>query len=183
MRAGHDRIEVQEADRVSGIGKVKFTEGGIAMKWKKGKNRLDEMQEQKMLQIEHNGCWLAFWGLGIVLIVQRSLGMDLKAAAGEGIVFMCLALYIVTACVRNGIWDRKLSPTPKVNLGASLIAGIIGGGIYFYNTYAEYHAFWGSVAAGLFIMGLTAVVCFGALSVACLLYRKRREQLESEDEE
>ncbi len=27
------------------------------------KNRLDEMQEQKMLQIEHNACWLAFWGL------------------------------------------------------------------------------------------------------------------------
>ena len=27
------------------------------------KNRLDEMQEQKMLQTEHNACWLAFWGL------------------------------------------------------------------------------------------------------------------------
>ena len=37
---------------------------------KKKKNNLDEMQEQKLLKIEHNGCWLAFWGLFIVLIAQ-----------------------------------------------------------------------------------------------------------------
>ena len=38
---------------------------------KKGKkSRLDEMQEQKMLQIEHNGCWLAFIGLFAVILVQ-----------------------------------------------------------------------------------------------------------------
>ena len=30
---------------------------------KKMKNKLDEMQELKMLKIEHNGCWFAFWGL------------------------------------------------------------------------------------------------------------------------
>lgn len=33
-------------------------------------NKLDEMQEQKMLKIEHNGCWLAFWGLFVSLLVQ-----------------------------------------------------------------------------------------------------------------
>ena len=27
------------------------------------KSNLDEMQEQELLKIEHNGCWLAFWGL------------------------------------------------------------------------------------------------------------------------
>ena len=38
---------------------------------KKGKkNRLDEMQEQKMLRIEHNCCWLAFFGLFAVILVQ-----------------------------------------------------------------------------------------------------------------
>ena len=56
----------------------------VIMKLKKEKNRLDEMQEQKMLQIEHNGCWLAFWGLGIVLIVQRCLGVDFRYVAGDG---------------------------------------------------------------------------------------------------
>ena len=31
------------------------------------KNNLDEMQEQELLKIEHNGCWLAFWGLLAVM--------------------------------------------------------------------------------------------------------------------
>ena len=29
------------------------------------KNNLDEMQEAKLLQIEHNACWLAFWAYDI----------------------------------------------------------------------------------------------------------------------
>lgn len=37
-------------------------------KGKLRRNRLDERQEQKMLQIEHNGCWIAFWGLAISLL-------------------------------------------------------------------------------------------------------------------
>ena len=28
----------------------------------KKENQLDEMQELKLLKIEHNGFWLAFWG-------------------------------------------------------------------------------------------------------------------------
>ena len=34
------------------------------------KNNLDEMQEQELLKIEHNGCCLAFWGLLVVMAVQ-----------------------------------------------------------------------------------------------------------------
>lgn len=30
---------------------------------KKNKSNLDERQELKLLKIEHNGCWFAFWGL------------------------------------------------------------------------------------------------------------------------
>ena len=30
---------------------------------KKTKSNLDELQELKLLKIEHNGCWLAFWGI------------------------------------------------------------------------------------------------------------------------
>ena len=36
----------------------------------KMKNNLDEMQEQELLKIEHNGCWLAFWGLLVTMIVE-----------------------------------------------------------------------------------------------------------------
>lgn len=32
---------------------------------KKMTNKLDEMQEQKLLHIERNGCWFAFWALPV----------------------------------------------------------------------------------------------------------------------
>lgn len=149
---------------------------------KNSKNKLDEMQEQKMLQIEHNGCWLAFWGLGIALIVQWFLGAEQKEVAGEWIVFMSLSLYIVIACLKNGIWDRRLSPTPKVNLFASLLAGIIVGILFFSTSYSRYHALLGSIATGVFMMAMTAGICFVAMTAVAAFYWKRVKKLESEDD-
>ncbi len=150
---------------------------------KKRKNRLDEMQEQKLLKIEHNGCWIAFWGLGIVLVAQCCLGAKAREVAGEWIVFMCLSWYIGIACMRNGIWDRKLSPTLKVNLYTSILAGIVVGVIFFSTSYAKYHAFLGSAATGVFMMAMTAGICFAAVSAAAAFYRKRVEKLEAEEDE
>lgn len=77
---------------------------------KRLKNNLDEMQEQKLLKIEHNGMWFAFWGLLIAIIVQLFIGEGdtFRNIAGEWIVFMCLCIYIFIDCMRNNIWDRKL---------------------------------------------------------------------------
>lgn len=84
---------------------------------KKTKSNLDERQELTLLQIEHNGCWLAFWGLLLALSVQLILGNNsIGALAGEWAVFMFLALYLMIACIRNGIWDRKWKPNFKTNL-------------------------------------------------------------------
>ena len=33
------------------------------------KSNLDEMQEQELLKVEHNGCWIAFWGLLAAIII------------------------------------------------------------------------------------------------------------------
>ena len=38
-----------------------------------GKSNLDEMQEQKLLRIEHNGFWIGFWGLVLAMAVQIAL--------------------------------------------------------------------------------------------------------------
>lgn len=146
-------------------------------------NRLDEMQEQKLLQIEHNGCWFAFWGLAVSLLAECCLGLEWKYLAGEWVVFMCLALYMTIACIRNGIWDRKLEPTPKTFLCASMIAGVLCGVLQFARSYREYHVLPGSIAAGVFIMGLTAAVCYGAMTVVAVIYRRRVKRLESEGEE
>ena len=65
------------------------------------KNNLDEMQEQELLKIEHNGCWLAFWGLLAVMVIQMVMGVPGAQMLGEWIMFMVLALYIVIACLAH----------------------------------------------------------------------------------
>lgn len=151
---------------------------------KERKNRLDEMQEQKMLRIEHNGCWLAFWGLFAVMFWQWILygGERMELVTGEWIVFLCLSLYIAGACIKNGIWDRKLRPSWKVNLCASAIAGVAGGAIRFLVAYVRYGNIEGALAVGGIIFGSIFLTCFLGLSLGLLVYRKRVERLEMEEE-
>ena len=60
------------------------------------KNNLDEMQEQELLKIEHNGCWLAFWGLLAVMAVQMMMRVPGSQMLGEWIVFMSVILDILS---------------------------------------------------------------------------------------
>ena len=152
---------------------------------KKKKNNLDEMQEQKLLKIEHNGCWLAFWGLFIVLTVQLMFyGPGCwQPLIGEWLVLMSLCIYIVGACLKNGIWDRRFSPTPATNLLFSIGCSVCWGAISFVISYRNYHKLWGSLAAGIFMLISAFVVCFGGLTLAAYLYRKKTEKLEDENRE
>lgn len=151
---------------------------------KKMKNNLDEMQEQKLLKIEHNGCWFAFWGLLAALVIQAFIfgAEEWRCMAGEWVVFMCLALYIGIDCMRNGIWDRRLSPTPAVNLVASLIAGVAIWIINSVLTYKRYPVLSAAVASGAFSGIFGAVICFLTLMGCTSLYKKRLEKLEKEAE-
>ena len=87
------------------------------------------------------------------------------------------------ACLKNGIWDRKLEPTPKVNLCASIIAGIVCGVLQFARSYRKYQALAGSAAAGVFMLVFTVAVCYAAVSFVAFFYRRRVERLESEEDE
>ena len=144
------------------------------------KNNLDEMQEQKLLHIEHNGCWLAFWALLAAMTAESLLGFEPKAMAGEWIVFMVLAAYLMADCLRHGLWDRRLKANGKTNLAASLIAGAvvaIFGALKVRSFAAEPldYVIAGAVG-GLF----TFLLCFAALSISTALYKKRRKKLEQE---
>ena len=151
---------------------------------KKEKNNLDERQELKLLKIEHNGCWFAFWGLLAAMSIQMFLGNGSpKNLAGEWIVFMCLAIYLSAACMKNGIWDRKLKPNFKTNAIASVIAGTALGVIWFVISYQNYHNFIGSIMTGVFMFVCTGGLCLAALVVSSLIYKKRVEKLEKVDED
>ncbi len=149
---------------------------------KKSGNNLDEMQEQKLLKIEHNACWLAFWGLLMACVVQAFMyeREDFKYITGEWLVFLCMSLYISIDCVRNGIWDRKLAPTPVVNGWGSLIAGIAVAIFNFVISYKQFGALAGALAAGVFTGTLTSGICFMGLTGMTYIYKKRLKKLEGE---
>ena len=143
------------------------------------KNNLDEMQEQALLKIEHNGCWLAFWGLLVVMAVQMVMRVPGRQMLGEWIVFMALSLYIAIACLRKGIWDRHLKANRKTNLIISLLAGAAAGIlITVSNPYLSEPLDYVLVAG--ISGGFTFLLCFAALSISMKLYKKRREKLEQE---
>lgn len=144
------------------------------------KNNLDERQEQKLLQIEHNGCWMAFWMLVVSLFVQQMVfGIgEWKYVAGEWIVFMCLALYLSIGCIKNGIWDRRLLPDKKTNLIVSIVAAVVFGVVFAAINYVSFHsaqtAGWTWVIVTIFLF----VAIFAALSFCTALFKKRVSAME-----
>lgn len=147
----------------------------------KQKNKLDEMQEQKLLKIEHYGVWLAFWGLLLMIIIQTvaSGGNALLNIAGEFVVFIVLAIYLLAASLKNGIWDRRLAPNLRTNFMISVISGFICGMIIFTVSYINYHNFMVSIGSGFFTMMFTLALTMLALSAAAAVYKKRVTKLEN----
>ena len=146
------------------------------------KSNLDEMQEQELLKIEHNGCWLAFWLLLASLVVQSVVygNMDFRTLAGEWIVFMVLAVYLAIACVRKGIWDRKLQMNTKTNLVASLIAAAVIGIFNAFMIYRVYQKPVGTAAAALITAVITFAITFAVLSFAMKMTIQRKAAMEAE---
>ena len=145
----------------------------------KKNNNLDEMQEQKLLHIEHNGCWLAFWGLAAAVIIQGLMGFSFREVIGEIILMMVLSLYILIDCLRHGIWDRRLKPTVKTNLLGALAAAAIAS-IFTVSTNHYLSEPLDYVLTIAISGGSTFVLTYGALALCGKIYQKRKEKLEKE---
>lgn len=144
------------------------------------KNNLDEMQEQKLLKIEHNACWLSWTCLLIAIFVQPLLGANFFDILGETLVLLVNCIYLTCACLKNGIWDRRLSANWKTNLVMSLVAGVgicIFSYFYFSRRTSNMEALFYLCLIGSLI---TFAICFGALTLCTSLYKKRRKKLDQE---
>lgn len=146
----------------------------------KKNNLLDERQEQKLLHIEHNGCWLAFWGLLTAILVQFVIGGagQWRNIIGEWIVFMCLAFYMVADCLRNGIWDRKLVPSAKNNMLISMAAAFVWGAVTGTASHVKYRASAGAVATAVISAIVLFLICFLTLTLFAVDYKKRVKKME-----
>ena len=141
----------------------------------KRENQLDEMQEQKLLKIEHNGCWLAFWGLLAAMAVQVILyGQNFRYIAGEWIVFLVLCLYLGVATARAGIYDRHIQIGWKSSLVLSLAAALV----FFLFVFCVNGYLFGAVFAAAFVF----VLCFIALLLTGRYVKKRQAALEAEED-
>lgn len=139
------------------------------------KNLLDEMQEQTLLKVESRCFWLLWWGLLIAIVIQQIMGVRARELAGEGILFTLVSLYMVVACLRNGIWDRHIRASTSANLAGSLVGGIA----IFVLRIAQGGSWPGGLLSGIF----TALLCFVVMQTTAFLYRKRHEQLEHTEED
>lgn len=151
------------------------------------KNNLDEMQEQKLLKIEHYGFWLAFWGLAAVIMLQVIMTKDISKIstelAGEMLVFLLISIYTLVACLANGIWDRRLKPNSKTNFLLSLLTGTICGIIYFVSSFYKYGKLGGAIATGVFMFVVIFLLSFAALTFCVFIYKKRVKKIEADVEE
>ena len=149
------------------------------------KNNLDEMQEQELLKLECRGFWLLWWALLAAMAVQLLVyGVEAyRHLLGEWVVFMLSCVYMVAACIKQGLWDRKLRPNFKTNLFLSLVAAVVTGsfmGVYSFRSFGAAEAAWWTVAL---VGGCTFLLCLLALSLSASVYKKRRQKLDEGSEE
>ena len=147
------------------------------------KSNLDEMQEQQLLKIEHNGYWFCYTGLLVAIAVQTILSDDWKTVAGEWVVFMLANLYVMIGCMRAGIWDRRLRADAKTNLVISLVAGLVMATIWFFVIERRSGNVRISLVGAAFTFVLVAVLCFAALQLSAAVMKKRQAKLNAEPED
>lgn len=151
---------------------------------KKQNSNLDEMQEQKLLKIESKGFWFAFWALLAAIMIQTVVyDSTTHAIAGEWIVFMCLSIYMVICCLKNGIWDRKLKANGKTNVIVSLTSSLLCALFFAVSSYIKYDALMGSIATGIIMFISVFILTFGALTISMKIYEKKVSKMETDCDE
>ena len=146
---------------------------------KKYKSNLDEMQEKKLLEIEHNTYNLALISLIVAIFVQNIFyNGSFENTIGETIVLLIICLYSVFSSIKNGIWDRKFKPNFNTNIKLSLIAALVYGGYEFTITYHNYHSLAGSIAAFVFMVIFAFILTLGTLTVTSKIYKNKKAKLD-----
>ena len=147
------------------------------------KSNLDEQQERRLLEIESRGCWLAFWGLLLALLVESVAIEDSRAILGEWILFMGLALYLAISCTRAGIWDRRMDMSRRTCLLVSLAAALCAAIFMFGFTYVRYQKPLGSLYSAAIMGAITFIICYLVLRLAARATKKRQDELNAEPED
>lgn len=138
------------------------------------KNVLDEMQEQTLRKIGERGFCLMWGGLLAAMVIQLLTG-NADKAIGEWVVFMAGCVYTGAECIRNGLWDRHLSPSMGAQCGL-----FSAGGVAVTVLCGLAYGYWmGAAFTGV----STGLLCFALLQFCAYLVKKNRKKLDDEPEE
>lgn len=157
----------------------------------KGKNNLDEMQEQELLHVEKRAFWILYFLLFAVMSVEKIMGFSVREIAGEAVCFFFASGYVVISCIRKGIWDRKWKADGKTNAIASLIGGGLAAVVTTAAICVQYPESLSSIKDAAIILGatfmltfvITFAMCMGLMSVCAAAYKRRVKILENREEE
>lgn len=157
----------------------------------KGKNNLDEMQEQELLHVEKRAFWILYFLLFSVMSVEKIMGFSLREIAGEAVCFFFASGYVVISCIRKGIWDRKWKADWRTNAVASLIGGGLAAIVAVAAVCVQYPESLSSIRGAAVTLGaifvltfvITFAMCMGLMSVCAAAYKHRVKALESGDDD
>lgn len=145
-------------------------------------NRLDEMQNQKLMKLEEYGFWIMFWTLLASIVVQLILGCSLKEVLGEIVVFLIGSVYLTATTLKNGLWERTSTPSRKGNAAVSAVPAILIGIINVLKIIQNDKADTKSILITIAISIVVYAGCFIILEVLRTAYNKRRTKLDDIDE-
>lgn len=149
------------------------------------KTRFDERQENQLLQIEHVGSALAWWGLLAAILVQWVIfGSDFSRLGGELLVFLPLSVYLGVSPIVKGLRDRYWPAALRSKLLVSFLIGIAIAGLNAIAVWLHPARAW-TDAASMFLLLLAAgsVVSFVLLICLQKMADRRASRLENEPDE
>lgn len=150
---------------------------------KKKKNKLDELQERKLLEIESRGFWIAFWGLFVIVCLQFLPISDTYTNIATWLLFMGIATYTAVASVHAGIWDRKMEMNVGTCIVVSLVSSIVPAIIMVAILFARSHKILGSIGCGIISMPFSFALILAVMLIGLHATKKRRAELDAEPEE
>lgn len=155
---------------------------------KKNKSKLDEMQEKKLLKIEHNTLTLTGVGLLAAIFIQEAIWTtDSRVVIGESAVLLVSSLYMLIACIRNGIWDRTAKqPSMKKNTLISLAVSLAVASFWAVISYIRYDSWQGSLATFAVMFFMTFVLLMITFFITSVTYKhhiRKMEKLADQDEQ
>ena len=149
----------------------------------KSHDKLDEMQNQQLLQLEEYGFWIMFWAIVAAVAVQLIAGGSFREVAGELAVLLIGGAYVSLAALTKGIWTRKSTPTRKGSALAALVPAAAVGALNMIRLLRSGGVNTRSVLIAAAFAALAYAGCFIALECFRAAYDRRRAKLDSVEEE